>query len=139
MSITYSYQIKNAKLDAFPSAIGVSPILMLYMGNIPANVLTSFDGSVIAIAQGALPATYMAPSSNGVKMKTNNWTVTGLTAAGAGQAATFFRIFDSTGTVPHIQGSVTVVGQNGDMTLDTNLIAYTQVLTVNSFTVTSGN
>jgi hypothetical protein len=82
-----------------------------------------------------LPSDWMAAASAGAKAKSGTWTGTG---AAAGTAA-HFRIVDNAGTTCHMQGTVTATGGGGDVTLDNAVIAVSQVVTANSFTITAGN
>lgn len=138
MAVTYSATVKNAKLDAWESTIGTAPLLRLYNGTAPANADAALSGNTV-LAEGALPSDWMSNASAGVKAKAGVWTLTGQAGAGAGTAATFYRIFNSAGTVCHEQGTVTASGGGGDMTLDNNSIANGQTVTVNTFQKTSGN
>jgi len=76
-----------------------------------------------------LPSDWMNAASAGAKTKLGVWSVT---ASGTGTAASW-RLYASDGTTCGIQGNIT------DMTLDNNSIASGQVVTVNTFTITSGN
>lgn len=138
MAVTYSHAVSDAKNDAVETVIGPSPQLRLYNGTPPANARAALSGNTL-LAQGALPSDWMAASANGVKAKAGTWTLTGQSGAGAGTAATFYRIYDSTGTTCHEQGTVTATGGGGDMTLNNNSIANGQTLTVDTYTKTSGN
>jgi hypothetical protein len=46
---------------------------------------------------------------------------------------------DSTGATCHEQGTVTITGSGGDLTLDNNVIAASQTITITSWTKTDGN
>ena len=59
-------------------------------------------------------------------------------AADASGTAGHFRIYASDGTTAHMQGSVTMTGGGGDMTLDNTNVAVGQQITVNTFTITAG-
>jgi hypothetical protein len=82
-----------------------------------------------------LPSDWMAAASSGTKAKSGTWSGTG---AAAGTIA-HFRIKDSAGTTCHVQGTVTATGGGGDMTVDNAVIAVSQAVTVNTFTLTAGN
>lgn len=100
----YATSIRDAQNDAFETDVGVSPILRAYNGTMPANCAAALSGNTL-IAQGTLPSDWMAASSGGVKAKAGTWTLTGQSGAGAGTAATFFRLFDSAGTTCKAQGT----------------------------------
>jgi hypothetical protein len=61
------------------------------------------------------------------------------TAADATGTAGHFRIYASDGTTCHLQGTITMTGEGGDMTLDNTSIAVGQSITITSFTLTDGN
>mgnify|MGYP005844431653 CR=1 FL=1 len=137
MAIQYSTTLRNNQLDQLEATIGASPRLHLYSGAMPANCAAAASGT--KLVEIALPADWMSAASGGVKTKLGTWSGAGTAAAGAGTAAGYFRVYDSTNTTCHIQGTVTVTGGGGDMTLDNVSIAQNQVVTVNTFSVTAGN
>lgn len=136
MTISYSATVKNNKLDSIETTISTAPLLRVYSGTVPATADTALSGNTL-LATGALPSDWLAAASGGVKAKTGTWTITGQSGAGAGTAGTFFRIYDSAGTNCHMQGTFGASGT--DMTVDNNSIANAQVLTVSTFSITSGN
>lgn len=138
MAISYSATVKNAKLDQIETTIGTAAILRVYNGTAPATADTALSGNTL-LAEGTLPSDYLAAASAGSKAKAGAWTLTGQAGAGAGTAGTFFRLFNTAGTVCHMQGTFTASGGGGDMTIDNNSIANAQSITVNTFTITSGN
>ncbi len=133
MSLQLAASIANARLDAFQTAVGNSPLLRLYTGAAPANCAASEVGT--KLVEMALPASFMNAASGGSKIKNGTWTGSGLTNGVAGH----YRIYDSTGTTCLAQGTVTVTGSGGDMTMDNTNIATSQVVAVNTFTLTDGN
>ena len=136
MAVTYSFAVLDAKNDALETAIGTAPLLRMYDGTPPTNARTALSSNTL-LAEGALPSDWLGASSSGVKSKAGTWTITGQTGASTGTAATFYRIYDSSGTTCHEQGTV---GESGaDMLIDTNLIADGQTVTVTAYAKTSGN
>jgi hypothetical protein len=103
--ISDSVALKNSRLDQIETFIGAAPVVRLYNGVIPANADTALSGNTL-VAQGTPPSDWMANAAGGVKTKTGTWTLTGQAGAGTGTPATFYRIFDPTGTTCHRQGSV---------------------------------
>lgn len=87
----------------------------------------------------SLPSDWLTAASGGSKSKAGTWSGSGAVAAGSGTAAGYFRIFDSAGTVCHMQGTVSVTGGGGDLTMVNVSIAQSQVITIDTFTVTAGN
>lgn len=137
MAIQYSTTLRNNQLDQIESTAGVSAKLRLYSGSAPANCAAAATGTLLV--DMALPSDWMSAASAGSKDKLGTWSGTGAAGAGSGTAAGYFRITDSAGTTTHMQGTVTITGGGGDMTLDNTSIAQNQAVTVNSFNVTAGN
>lgn len=142
MTLSYSATVKKARLDQTETTIGTAPILRLYNGTAPATADAALSGNTL-LAEGALPTDWLAAATNtgnaASKVKAGTWSFTGQAGAGAGTAATFFRIYDSAGTTCHLQGTVSATGGGGDMTLDNVSIANAQAGAVNTFTLTGGN
>lgn len=134
MALQLSVAVRNARLDAFETAIGVSPILRIRTGAVPANCAAARSGTVLASM--TLPSDWLAAASGGSKALSGTWQ--DLTADATGTAA-HFEIMDSTGTTCHLQGTVTLTGGGGDMTVDNTSIAANQQVTVTGFTLTDGN
>lgn len=133
MSLQLSVAARNAGLDAYETAVGVSAKLDIYSGSPPANCAAADTGTLLATL--SLPSDWMANASGGSKGLAGSWTGTGSAAGTAG----YFRIKDSTNTTCHMQGTVTPTGGGGDMTMDNTNIASGQSITVNSFNLTAGN
>lgn len=133
MAFQLSVSTRNAALDAIETAIGASAVLKIRSGAAPANCAAADSGTVLATL--ALPADYLAAASNGSKSLSGTWQDTSADATGT---AGHFRIYANDGTTCHIQGSVTITGGGGDMTLDNTSIASGQQITVTSFTITAG-
>lgn len=134
MALQYSVAVRNAKLDAVETAVGVSAVLKIRTGAAPANVAAADSGTVLATL--SLPSDWMAAASSGTKALSGSWADASADATGT---AAHFRIYASDGTTAHIQGTVTATGGGGDMTLDNTSIASGQSVTVTSFTLTAGN
>ena len=133
MSLQLSVAARNAGLDAYETAVGVSAKLDIYSGSPPANCAAADTGTILATL--SLPSDWAANASGGSKGLAGSWTGTGSAAGTAG----YFRIKDSTNTTCHMQGTVTLTGGGGDMTMDNTNIASGQSITVNSFNLTAGN
>lgn len=132
MAVQLSDAVRNARLDAIETAIGVSAVLKIRTGAQPATVATADSGTVLATLN--LPSDWMNAASGGTKTKLGTWQDT--VADNAGTAA-HFRIYASDGTTAHLQGSV---GQgSGDLSLDNTVIAAGQTVTITGFTLTDGN
>lgn len=137
MSLQYSTTLRNNQLDQVEATVGTTARLRIYSGAPPANCAAAASGTLLV--DMALPSDWMAAASGGSKAKSGSWTMTGDAGAGAGTAAGHFRIWDSGVTTCHMQGTITVTGGGGDMTLDNTSIASGQTVTVNTFQINAGN
>lgn len=131
MSFQFSTVARNAALDAIETAAGSSPTLTIRTGAVPANCGAADAGTVLATI--ALPADWLANASNGSKALSGTWQDSEADASGT---AAHFRV--KQGATCHIQGTVTIAGGGGDMTLDNTNIATGQQITITSFTLTAG-
>lgn len=121
-------------LDAIETVTGATAILRLRTGAPPATCATADSGTLVA--EMTLPSDWMAAASGGTKALLGTWQ--DLSANAAGTVA-HFRIYDSTGVTCHAQGTVTITGGGGDMTLDNNVLALAQQVTITSYTYTAAN
>jgi hypothetical protein len=133
MALQQSVAVRNARLDAIETAIGISAILRIRTGAPPATCATADAGTVLATIN--LPSDWMSAASAGVKVKSGTWEDTSADAAGT---AGHFRIYDSAGTTCHMQGTITATGGGGDMTLDNIVIASGQSIAITTFQLTAG-
>ena len=134
MALQFSAAVRNARLDAIETAIGVSAVLKIRTGAAPVTVATADSGTVLATL--SLPSDWMAAASGGTKAKSGTWEDTSADAAGT---AEHFRIYASDGTTCHMQGTVTLTGSGGDMTVDNTSFGVGQAFSITSFTLTEGN
>lgn len=134
MALQFSDAVRNAELDAIETAVGTSAVLKIRTGAQPANVAAADSGTVLATLN--LPSDWLAAAASGAKAKSGTWEDT--SADNAGTAA-HFRIYASNGTTAHMQGSVTLTGGGGDMTLDSVSFTAGQSFTITGFTLTAGN
>ena len=136
MSFQTSDTVANSMLDAFETAIGTSAVLKIYdlTASAPANCAASITGTVLATL--SLPSDWMAGASSRSKAKSGTWQDASADAAGT---ADFFRLFASDGTTCHAQGTVTVTGGGGNLTLDNTSIASGQSVTITTFSIADNN
>ncbi len=134
MSVQLSTTVRNARLDQIESTISTSPVLRIYTTAPPANCAAANSGTVLATI--TCPSDWLNAASSGAKTIAGSWADTDADAAGT---AGHFRIYESTATTCHIQGTVTASGGGGDMTLDNAVIALHQSVTISTFTLTDGN
>ena len=134
MTLQYSIAVRNGKLDAVETVIGTSAVLKIRTGAPPATCASADSGTVLATV--FLPADWMLAASGGAKAKNGTWE--DLSADNTGTAG-HFRIYDSGGAICHMQGTITLAGGGGDMTVDNTNFASGQAFTVTAFTLTAGN
>lgn len=134
MALQYSVTVRNAQLDALETAIGAAPLLVIAAGAQPANCAAADGGATLATL--TLPSDWMNAASSGSKTKLGTWENPSVVGGGT---AGHFRIYDSTGTTCHIQGSVTVTGGGGLMELNDVDITAGKDVQITTFTITAGN
>ena len=134
MALQYSTAVRNARIDAVESTIGTSAVLKIRTGAAPANCGTADSGTVLASC--TLPSDWMAAASGGTKALSGTWQDASADATGT---AAHFRLYASDGTTCGAQGTVTITGGGGDMTVDNTSFVAAQVFTVTSFVLTAGN
>lgn len=135
MALSYSQTVNHARLDSIDLSIGASALLRIYSGSAPAIGAAATGSQLVEMA---LPATYFGAASAGTLAKAGTWSGTGAIAGTAG----YFRIVPAgaaAAAVGSIQGTISAPAGGGDMILDNTSIAVSQVVTVNSFTITAAN
>lgn len=99
MALQFSGVVRNARLDAIETAIGVSAKLMMYTGSMPANCAASTTGT--KVVEFDLASDWAAAASAGAKSLSS--TPISASAAASGTPG-YFRLFASDGTTCHAQG-----------------------------------
>lgn len=132
MARQFSTALRNALADLYESFIGSSVDLELRSGPPPANCAAADSGTLLAV--GTLPADWLTAALNGAKALKGTWTITGQAGAGTGVVAAHYRL--KVGSTCHDQGTVTVTGGGGDLTLNNPNIANGQVTTITSWNLT---
>lgn len=132
MALQFSTSLRNAWLDLIESHVGVSAVLKIRIGAAPANVGTADSGTVLASL--SLPSDWMAAASGGTKALSGTWEDT---SADAGGTPGHWRLYASDGTTCHLQGTVTLTGGGGDLTLDSMTVTAGQRVSVTSWTLTA--
>jgi hypothetical protein len=98
----YSAAVNHGRLDAVETVISTAPLLRFFTGAPPANCAAASTGT--QLASQALPSDWMQAAASQQKLKSvAAWTGT-FSAAGV---VGYYRLFDSTGTTCHEQGTVT--------------------------------
>jgi hypothetical protein len=134
MPLQFSMAVRNARLDAIETAIGVSAIMRIRSGAVPANVATADAGTVLATLN--LPSDYMGAASSAVKALAGSWADSSADATGT---AGHFRIYASDGTTCHMQGTITATGGGGDMEVDNTSFASGQAFSITTFSISEAN
>ena len=134
MSLQLSATVRNALLDAIETAVGTTPVLHIRSGAPPANCAAANTGALLAAL--TLPSDWMAAAAAGSKAKAGTWQ--DASADDTGTAA-HWRLFDSTATTCHAQGTVTATGGGGDLTLDDITLTAGQTVTITTFTLAIGH
>ena len=113
MAIQFSVAVRNAMLDAIETAVGAGAILKIRDGAAPVNCAAADSGT--ALVSITLAADWAANAGAGAK----SWSglPVSIAATATGQAA-HFRLYASDGVTCHEQGTVTVTGGGGDLTVD---------------------
>lgn len=101
MTIALSVAVRDARLDAIETEIGVSAILRIRTGQ-PPGIGSADAGTVLA--DMTLPSDWMAAAASASKAKSGTWQDASADASGY---AGHFRVYDSLGTTQHIEGIVT--------------------------------
>lgn len=134
MSLNHAVATRNAMLQALIDLAGANAVLQFRDGAKPANAAASRTGTLLAsMALGATP--FAAPSGGSV---TKNGTWQDSTADASGTLG-YWTLYKADGTTVVTQGSVTVTGGGGDITVVSTTITAGQPFTISTFSITAGN
>jgi hypothetical protein len=133
MAIQLSVPLRNAMVSQYETTIGASPKLQLRTGAPPADCAAADAGTLLD--EIALPADWMSAADSGQVTLAGSWVGTGAAAAGT---VGHYRLKDGAGTNTHEQGTVTITGGGGDLTLDNPTLAVAQIVTVTSWVRSQG-
>ncbi len=134
MTVQFGDTLRNARLDQIETTVGTAPLLHIRTLAQPANCAAADVGTLLASL--TLPSDWMAAASGGTKAKSGTWSDASADATGT---AAHWRLKNSAGSVVHAQGTVTVTGGGGDLTLDDITVVAAQVVTITAWTFTEGN
>jgi hypothetical protein len=132
MAIQLAAAVRNLRLDAVETTIGVSAVMQIRSGVAPANCAAASTGTVLSTL--TLPSNWMNDAASGTKTKNGTWNDAAADATGT---AGHFRIFESTATTCHIQG--TVGTSAADLIVDSISFTAGQAFTVITFTLSAAN
>jgi|ERR1043166_3998751 hypothetical protein len=128
MTIDTKQVTGNDLLDRFDTDFPAGSLLEIRSGA-PAGAENAAGGTLLVSI--TLPASPWAAAALGVKAKNGTWSGNG---AAAGDAA-HYRL-KNVGDTQRIEGTVTITGGGGDLTLDNTNIAIGQDVTVSTFQYT---
>ena len=131
MTIQLSVAVRNAMLDAIEATIGAGAVIKMRSGAQPANNAAADSGTVIATITTA--ADFMAVAAAGAKAF-SNLPLQDLSADAAGTIG-HYRVYAADGTTCGMQGSVTLTGGGGDMTVDNNVVQASQQFSITSWSI----
>lgn len=138
MALQFNVATRNARADVIESLNGTSCSLELRTGAPPADCATAGSGTICATIN--LPSDWLAAASSGSKAILGTWQDTSADNAGT---IGHYRKYNSQATKDNTtcfeQGTVTITGGGGDMTLDNNVVAAGQKITITTNTYTEGN
>lgn len=136
-NLKYSTPLKNAQQNAITTIVGASALINIYSGTQPASPDVAITSQVL-LATLTCSATF-APSASGGVLTLNAITSgTGTAGAGAGTAATWYRITTSGGTA-HVDGTCGVTSGFDMNFVGSATIATGQTVGDTSFTLTNAN
>ena len=133
MALQLSTGVRNAQADQLETTVGTAPKLQIRSGAVPANCAAADAGTLLC--EITLPSDWLTAASAGLKQKNGTWIGTGAATGTAGH----FRVKDSAGSTCHMQGTVTITGGGGDMTLTNTSVAISQAVVIDTFDYTRGN
>lgn len=134
MTLQIATSTQNARLDAVEADIGASPVLKIRTGTQPLDCATADSGTVVMSI--TLSSDWMDVASGGTKSFSD---LPGtFTASGTG-VGDHFRLYKSDGITCMMQGSVTLTGGGGNITMSNNNVVSGFTYTVNAFTLADNN
>lgn len=132
MTLQFSVEVRNARLDAIETTVDTDPWFALFTGPPPANTFASNTGTLLIMKQ--LASDWSTGAASGQK-GVNTFTANGVGVGIAGH----FRLFKSTADVCYLQGTVSESGGGGDLIIDNASINIDQGLAVSNWIIFEGN
>jgi hypothetical protein len=133
MSLQFSVAVRNAMLNSIETTIGTSAVLTVRTGAPPATCATADSGTLLASI--SLASDWADAAASGAKI------LSGLPVSDSSINATgtagHWRLYASDGTTCHAQGTVTVTGGGGDLTVDSTSFVSGQAFNVTGWTWTA--
>lgn len=143
MSVQYSTGVRINMLDSIETTIGANAKLVFYTGAKPTTCADAASGTVVATLSltgaGGDWMSAASAASNVVTKDKNPASAWSVAASNAGTVG-HYRIYDSSLTTCHEQGTVTTTAVGtGDITLDNTVVTAGQTITITGKTITAGN
>ena len=137
VNLKYAALLKNAKLNAISTYAGVNAQLSLYNGTQPTNPDTALAGNTLLVSLTCNATAFAGAAATGILTANAIANGTGTAGASTGTTATFFRLFQSGGTVAILDGTVGTAAS--DLILNNTSIATGQAVSITSLTITEAN
>ncbi len=134
MTLQLATDARNARLEAFETIAGASVILKIRTGAPPANCAAADSGTVVMSI--TLSSDWMDAASGGTKAFSD---LPGTFAATGSGIAGHFRLYKSDGITCMMQGSVSLAGNGGNITVSNDSMTSGFSYTVNAFSLGDGN
>lgn len=132
MALQFSSNVRNSMLDSIESTVGVTAVVRIFAGTLPASCATANAGTNLVTWN--LNSDWASNASAGSKAFSSTPLSSNAVATGT---AGYFRLYAADGTTCHMQGTVTLTGSGGDMTLDNTSINSGQNVQITSWTLTA--
>jgi hypothetical protein len=132
-TLQFSVRLRNAMLAALPTILPAGTVIKIYSGTMPDNAGAADQGTVLATIT-TTEDWLLEPASGTISM-------TGLLEdpeADADGTAAFFRAY-APDAACDIQGTVSLTGGGGAMTVDNVLFKQGQKFDITAFAITAGN
>jgi hypothetical protein len=128
MPLQFSEKIRNEPLNVVAWALGPAAVMKIYSGECPSSCAAANpSGELVEIELPRRP--FIAPNSTKM-MIAEPWSG----FAHADGVVRSFRVFDYLGE-PHLQGSISKLGEGGDMQLETVEVHAGQKVAIGSFSL----
>jgi hypothetical protein len=133
VTLQFSTAVRNAMLNSIETTVGTAAVLKIRTLAPPSDCATADTGTVLASI--TLASDWAAAASGGTKA----WSGLPVTDASidASGTAAHWRLYASDGTTCHAQGTVTVTGGGGDLTVDSTAFVAAQAFNVTAWTWTA--
>ncbi len=133
MSLQFSTSVRNAMLNSIETAIGTDAVIKIFTGPPPTNCAAANSGTLLASI--TLATDWASDAASGSK----SWSGLPVTDASIDNTGTagHYRLYASDGTTCHVQGSVTVTGAGGDLTVDSVSFVALQTFNITTWTWTA--